>query len=473
MAIGCNIVTFSICLLSGPLTQSITIADGSKGLIAVPEWGLYRRFERKWCSYILGGILVGIAVFVLVGLAIGAPEKALNEHWGPNGFLAGLAAAAACALCSGLGCSCFFPGCCWWDCVNEGPATEDPPTRPFDRRKFYINRFARLLPVYYLTNIISMPQVPGPAAFAAGNDCDESGYWADLAGRLTLTAFGLTSWTGNAVSPPNGVTWTISTMSFFYIVFPDVLPRMQRYTDDQLKFRITAMYWVQAVIFTMVLSLGLEWYFPARCYPPRAFMVFAMGCMAALHRTKDQGGDNGSSHGLFCGCCCCLTCCGHCMPGGSQEVNARRADLCFGIYLGMILIFTMIEFGLGFNKGLRYSGEAWVPVLLLALILAVTRDGRRSLISKFCLTKPMQTLGDVSMTFYMLHLIVWGYLTAAVGSANQWLIPVSLGISLALGYFLTHHFEAPARERIRKLATPQASADSLAEPLAPHLQGSE
>ena len=86
-----------------------------------------------------------------------------------------------------------------------------------------------------------------------------------------------------------------------------------------------------------------------------------------------------------------------CMDGGKEAVNARRADLCFGLYFGILLLCTSLEYGLRYQVGFRQWGEAWVPVLLLALILAVTRDGRRSLISRFCMTKPMQLLGDISM----------------------------------------------------------------------------
>ena len=42
------------------------------------------------------------------------------------------------------------------------------------------------------------------------------------------------------------------------MVFPDVLPRLQRYTDEQLKLRIGAMYWLQALMFSYVRAEALD-----------------------------------------------------------------------------------------------------------------------------------------------------------------------------------------------------------------------
>ena len=69
----------------------------------------------------------------------------------------------------------------------------------------------------------------------------------------------------------------------------------------------------------------------------------------------------------------------------------------------------------------------------------------------------------------MIHMMVWGLLTGVAGNNGQGWIPVSLATSLLLGYLLTRFFEAPARERIRKFATPAAVAAAAAPAPAPTL----
>eukprot|EP01052_Picozoa_sp_SAG31_P021760 SAG31_NODE_1699_length_7499_cov_5.315135_3_plen_147_part_00 len=132
------------------------------------------------------------------------------------------------------------PNYCFCDCCDR-PHANNPPidpilSKPFDKRRFYINRFARLIPVYLLTNLaaIAVDFHTEPALYGVGG-CDLACYNYFFLFRSVLTLFGLTSWTGNFMSPLNGVTWTISTMFFFYWLFPDVVGRLQRYTPDQLK----------------------------------------------------------------------------------------------------------------------------------------------------------------------------------------------------------------------------------------------
>eukprot|EP01052_Picozoa_sp_SAG31_P021761 SAG31_NODE_1699_length_7499_cov_5.315135_4_plen_189_part_00 len=188
--------------------------------------------------------------------------------------------------------------------------------------------------------------------------------------------------------------------------------------------------------------------------------------MAALHRlqddrTVDRGGGGAAestaprppqvvgvadgdfiSYTLFCGCCCFSGCFGkepssklwldHCMKGREDDpkANAIRAgrgdqyhshspfcddtfkflrvvcaDLCFGWYLGLILVHTIVEYGFGLQFGGRILMEIWVPPLLLALIMATTRDDRSSVVSRFCLTKPMQQVCFDAL--YICISIVW------------------------------------------------------------------
>ena len=97
---------------------------------------------------------------------------------------------------------------------NYNPGLYDDPEAAadyFPTNVFYKKRAARLAPVYYFTNLIA-----APAAFLIFG----VGYTA------VLTLFMITSWL--LITPFNTVLWTISTMSFFYFIFPHVIIRLQR-----------------------------------------------------------------------------------------------------------------------------------------------------------------------------------------------------------------------------------------------------
>ena len=67
---------------------------------------------------------------------------------------------------------------------------------------------------------------------------------------MFLALFGLNTWLypfADVGPPPNGVCWTISTMSFFYWVFPYALPRMQRMSTAKRSEWIVIFYWLQLV----------------------------------------------------------------------------------------------------------------------------------------------------------------------------------------------------------------------------------
>jgi hypothetical protein len=94
-------------------------------------------------------------------------------------------------------------------------------------RKFFQNRCARLLPVFYLTNLLPVLLLiisSAPLALIGwrSDALDDASVPVLNAG---LTLFAANSWLAplygiSGVMPINGVTWTITTMGFFYMVFP-------------------------------------------------------------------------------------------------------------------------------------------------------------------------------------------------------------------------------------------------------------
>ena len=100
---------------------------------------------------------------------------------------------------------------------NYNPGLYDDPEAAadyFPTNVFYKKRAARLAPVYYFTNLVA-----APVAFLMFG----VGFFILTA---ILSLFMITSWL--LITPLNGVLWTISTMSFFYCIFPHVIIRLQR-----------------------------------------------------------------------------------------------------------------------------------------------------------------------------------------------------------------------------------------------------
>jgi peptidoglycan/LPS O-acetylase OafA/YrhL len=117
-------------------------------------------------------------------------------------------------------------GCC-------GDELPSDAAKKFDAKRFWRNRFARLAPVYYVTNLLFFPVVLVGMA-PAGIDGMAGPHTVILSAFLSL--FGINSWLYPFIDvgpPPNPVCWTITTMSFFYWVFPCALPRMQRMSTQQ------------------------------------------------------------------------------------------------------------------------------------------------------------------------------------------------------------------------------------------------
>ena len=130
-------------------------------------------------------------------------------------------------------------GCC---CV--APVDGD---KSFNKKTFWRNRFARLGPVYFLTNFTFAPMLLANGA-QAGMGGTQGIHMALVS--MFLALFGLNTWLypfADVGPPPNGVCWTISTMSFFYWVFPYALPRMQRMSTAKRSEWIVIFYWLQLV----------------------------------------------------------------------------------------------------------------------------------------------------------------------------------------------------------------------------------
>ena len=74
-----------------------------------------------------------------------------------------------------------------------------------------------------------------------------------LIGSL-LSIFGVNTW----VLPyenfaPNNPSWIISTIWFWYLLFPYVLPQIQRWSDEQLSRSNVEYFWLQIMLGVLIM----------------------------------------------------------------------------------------------------------------------------------------------------------------------------------------------------------------------------
>lgn len=85
--------------------------------------------------------------------------------------------------------------------------------RDFTKREFWSARFARIVPVYWLSLALTLPYVAAKVIK----------HQAPLSANLILTPLFLQSWNPAAVHVWNPPAWSLSTEAFFYLLFPFAL----------------------------------------------------------------------------------------------------------------------------------------------------------------------------------------------------------------------------------------------------------
>ena len=86
----------------------------------------------------------------------------------------------------------------------------------FDSIDFYLGRFTRILPVYYFCMVVGIVLIPFGHSYSAPENI-----LANVGGTL-LSIFLVQIWVMNPFTGfgPNGPAWTVSTLFFFYLVYP-------------------------------------------------------------------------------------------------------------------------------------------------------------------------------------------------------------------------------------------------------------
>ena len=346
---------------------------------------------------------------------------------------------------------------------------------------FIFKRWVRVGPLFLLTNAVS--------AFRL-----RASWNGTLTTQAFLTLTFLTSWctaltvTPTALTCPqaatepfNGVTWSTSTMFWFYVAFPWLMPRLQRVRPEALRGLMLSMYCLQAAGMAAAYSLGGEQSIAlARMFPPLRLPVFVMGCCAALERLHAAG-----AHPF------------HTPPSSrtprprTRATNATKLVL---LWAGLMIVAvagsrSLVWTGLEGQWWGRYrlGLEMVFPVLFYHVLIALTVERSEEAaaaapaVIAFLKHGAFQELGQVSMSFFLVHELCQEFAYAQAAAAG-WIPSVDihgdagmpydkepnlrllvlvgvvcpLALSLMLGWGLTRAVEKPLTRRLLSLLSPGA-----------------
>lgn len=176
---------------------------------------------------------------------------------------------------------------------SPSPASKRPPSPssfsarslpPFDTRAFYQNRIARVMPVYWLSILVSIPLWLlniGDFPFALQT------FLPSLASSVIPVTTLFSFLTGSYLAAINPVGWFITTLVFFWFFFPYWLPTMQRLSDRALVNTVTWGFWLQLLLIQGIYSLmplitDIRPFGTATTNPLSRFPLFLMGMAAGV-----------------------------------------------------------------------------------------------------------------------------------------------------------------------------------------------
>ena len=147
--------------------------------------------------------------------------------------------------------------------------------KAFSAWTFYTKRFARLAPTYFLTNLAAAIMI-----FALSEDDEDLGWMAWI---VPMTTLGITSWSPAPYLPLNEVTWLVSTLMAFYVLFPFLAPRVQRSVlPGQERVAAICLYLLSASWPVVLVFLGTFLSFIAGC------QCLSWGCLPPRCRSSPR-----------------------------------------------------------------------------------------------------------------------------------------------------------------------------------------
>lgn len=331
----------------------------------------------------------------------------------------------------------------------------------FDACGFWRKRLWRLAPIYLLTNCAAFAGMCGLGVIGAV--IRQQGY-AVFVLWMAFWPCGLTSWMpSRSTLPPNPVTWTISTMFFFYLAFPVLIPYLQRMPAAQMRICALRMYLFRMPIgllmgsFLWIKHSLLDSYWLFRALPMGAFPIFVMGCCCGLATLRDHAKAQEIADD----------------PSGQVSKSSlfltHDADYIGIRLMGLLLLIILFRRFGGLphlSLVVRPLGDLLIPMVYYDLVKACSAvDHDHSFLGRALRSRLLQFLGDISMGLYMVHwpiMTIFSNLSFAYDPVQQHQSPVmsawggaaALPSSILFGWIVTRLVERTVGKLQRKADRP-------------------
>jgi peptidoglycan/LPS O-acetylase OafA/YrhL len=298
--------------------------------------------------------------------------------------------------------------------------------RPFDRRKFWISRFARVYPLLAASLVLDIPNsflvhLSFHRPWSAGV--------RTLVGLVSELAL-LQAWDGRfrTLNPPS---WSVSAEAFFYLLFPFVGFWVWQWRGRRALALLLA-FWALALsgpllatrlypaLFVEVDSSNLQW--AVELMPIfRVFEFLAGICLCSLQKS---------------------------MAARLGEQRLSRASY---LFLGAAVAwFAAVIAEANHVPLLVMSNGFLLPVDALVILSLANARGR---LCRLFSHRAAVVLGESSYAVYLLHSPIWLYFSRfrAIDSLPIWCAYIAIVLAVSLGSFFL--LERPARRAVLSLAS--------------------
>jgi peptidoglycan/LPS O-acetylase OafA/YrhL len=145
--------------------------------------------------------------------------------------------------------------------------------KAFELKSYYINRFARVFPIYILAGIVTLPwfihagvgnNIPIEIQNLDLKEIDNNALaiayqFFKYAGLIFANVLAIQAWFPSMFDYWNvNASWSISVEAFFYLLFPFLLEKIIKLDKRRLIYLITSVYLISAIIGILIVFFGLS-----------------------------------------------------------------------------------------------------------------------------------------------------------------------------------------------------------------------
>ena len=345
--------------------------------------------------------------------------------------------------------------------------------------EFYRNRFARIAPLYWLTNAFAMPLAWLGRSWIDGNNTGQ------FVGAFVGTVTGVWMWFPFFGSF-NGPGWTISSLFFMWLTFPKLSEYLFKMNSCSCRdiwicyvlqfFGAFLLYGITSPFLGPWLAFMISTFWPVSRYP-----LFVMGCIAGTQsemfpELMPIAFANNLNYLVPA-----------CFKYRNDSVSwSRLVDLNVILSFFVIVTSVVVKGMTGVETGCGFWMQLLLPITYLTIIVGLSfidegsyTDSTQSYsyFARLCATSLLQFLGEISYALYLVHVPImdwFGYMhggkltrptcngggddkvcDAAWYEYNRsklvpiWMVAPLTFLSILFAFVLTRRVETPCRHFLR------------------------